>query len=114
MDPFFAGSFLNGAEIGEEYPNCINYQFYEKEDFIKLKRVLSEGVKAECKLCKINNPDSKGLAVEIKNDSLTSILAIQNTFLKQISSCVLEMIFSLDLLLGETLPYKYVRFFSKP
>jgi hypothetical protein len=59
---FLTCSFLHGAETV--------YQFYEQEDCIKVKIVLPVGIMAKSTLYKINNPDSKGVAVQIKNDSL--------------------------------------------
>jgi hypothetical protein len=67
---YFTCSFLHGAETigGDLY--LTKYQFYENADCIKVKIVLPVGKGAESTLYKINNPDSKRVAVHITNDSL--------------------------------------------
>ncbi len=71
---FFTCSFLHGAETAEDlYP--IKYQFYENEDCIKVKITHPEGIKAKSTLYKINNPYSKGVTVQIKNDQLKCLEA---------------------------------------
>ncbi|MCH9630435.1 MAG: hypothetical protein S4CHLAM37_04350 [Chlamydiia bacterium] len=66
----FACSFLIGSENLKEYYTSPKYHFYEKEDCIKVKIVLSEGVMAQSSLRRIDSPDIWGIAAQIRNDSL--------------------------------------------
>lgn len=74
---FFSCSFLHGAEnveedlyVTTENPQHSECEFYDKEDCIKVKIVLSVGRIANSELYKINNPDSKDSAFKIKNHQL--------------------------------------------
>jgi len=70
---FFIFFSLHRAEAANGNPYDIKYQFIKKEDCIKVKIVLPVGVMPDSTLCRIKNPDSKGLAIKIKNDSLEYI-----------------------------------------
>jgi hypothetical protein len=66
----FTCSFLHGAETAEEGHLLANYCFYEKEDFIKINIALPVEIMSESTLHRINSPNSKGVAIKIKNDQL--------------------------------------------
>lgn len=67
---FFSCSYVYGAEAVEEDPYPTKYQFYEKEDCIKVKIVLPAEIKAKSTLYKINTPNSEDVAIQIKNNPL--------------------------------------------
>jgi len=68
---FFACSFLHAAEPTEA--DLAKYQFYEKDDCIKVKISLPAGIMPISTLYKINSPDSNGVAVQIKSSKAESL-----------------------------------------
>ena len=70
---FFTCSFLHGDETIDTDLYLAKYTFYENEGCIKVKIVFPVEVKAKTTLYQINNSDSQGVSVQIKNDLLKGL-----------------------------------------